>query len=140
MLFAFGGGSAIALVKQLDERQQKRAFQAIACLALSCLSRLYLAIVLSEVQLLTPREQAAARSSVEKRKYLRGAAGSIDSQRRTGALECYEAEAVAAAETGTARKFGRDRGVGLGPCRRVRRVPVTRNLDFGPQLASRSCA
>ena len=97
LLFAFGGGSAIALVKQLDERQQKRAFQAIACLALSCLAGLYLAIVLSEFQLLTPREQAAVRSSVEERKYLRSdtlsAAGSIDSQRRTGALECDEAYA-----------------------------------------------
>ena len=72
LLFAFGGGSAIAFVQKLDAASRKIASIAILSLSLSCLIGVYLGIGISEHQILSPQtEPSVQRSSIESRKYLR---------------------------------------------------------------------
>lgn len=72
LLFAFGGGSAIAFIRKLDPTERVLASKATLALSLSVLVGVYAGIVVSEYQLLTPdRQLASKRVSVSERKYLR---------------------------------------------------------------------
>ena len=94
LLFAFGGGSAISFMQKLDTQDRATAGKAIVALSLACLLGLYVGIILSEYQLLSPGGQGqTVRTSVEARKYLRGnlisKAHAIDQQLQLGS-KTYE--------------------------------------------------
>ena len=72
LLFAFGGGSAIAFLHKLTPDDRKRAAGAIAALSLSCLIGVYSGVAVSEYQLLTPARQLPKRSTpIADNRYLR---------------------------------------------------------------------
>ena len=75
LLFAFGGGSAIALSEKLSPSKQIFACAAIASLSIGCFIGIYSSVYISEHQLLTPAAtratDAAGKTSVEARKVLR---------------------------------------------------------------------
>ena len=84
LIFAFGGGSAIAFQRNLDEQERSTAGKAIFALAASCLVGVYSGIFVTERQLLSPAstpERTVARSDLT---YLRAnigrAADVIDQQ------------------------------------------------------------
>jgi hypothetical protein len=75
LLFAFGGGSAIAFLHRLDPPSRVLAGQAVAALSFSCLLGVYTGIVVSEYQLLSPRRPLPPRTvAVAELKYNRSAA------------------------------------------------------------------
>ena len=57
LLFAFGGGSAIAFLQKLSVPDQRTAASAIFGLSLGCLVGLYAGLYVAERQLLTPPER-----------------------------------------------------------------------------------
>lgn len=73
LLFAFGGGSAIAFVHRLNASSRKLASYAIVALSFGCLIGIYLSVFVTEHQLLTPESyrKPPSMSSVEARKVLR---------------------------------------------------------------------
>lgn len=105
LLFAFVGGSVIALIQKLDKEHRKLAAQAIFAISVGCFIGLYVGILVSEWQVLSPRngEQTDSpwasggleRGSIASRKYLRTQmiepANAIDTQYKTGPLTCEEA-------------------------------------------------
>jgi len=97
LLFAFGGGSAIALMGKLSEAGQVNAYIAIGCLSLSCLFGAYTGIYLTEHQVFTPenRRIIGAKTNVEYLKYLRsemvGTIQSIDERARTKRISYEQA-------------------------------------------------
>ena len=95
LLFAFGGGSAIAFIRKLDNTERVLASKAILALSFSCLLGLYTGIFVCEYQLLTPEEVASKRVSVSQRKLTRdsivSAAHSIDQHRANEEIELEEA-------------------------------------------------
>lgn len=83
LLFAFGGGSAIAFIQKLNIQERVLASKAILALAISCLIGVYAGIYIAENQIFTPDEgRVEKRISIEDRKYLRenivNSANSID--------------------------------------------------------------
>ena len=75
LLFAFGGGSAIAFLRDTQSEDRKRASQAILALSISCVTGIYAGIYTSEQQLLTrDKKVAASRLTSSDRKYLRASA------------------------------------------------------------------
>lgn len=106
LLFAFGGGSVIALIQKLDKEHRKLAAQAIFALSVACFIGLYTGILVSEWQLLSPRngEQTDSpqvlggleREAIDSRKYylrtqMVDPARAIDTQYKTGLLTCEDA-------------------------------------------------
>ncbi len=101
LLFAFGGGSAIAFVQKLDAGQQKNVHKAIGSLAVSCLIGVYASIAISEYRLLSPPSEdvsgrdAAAGTSIKDNKYLFsnlvGKAHGIDATYQSGRLSLEDA-------------------------------------------------
>ncbi len=100
LLFAFGGGSAIGFFHKLDSASRQVASKAIFAFSVACLIGIYIGILVSEHQLLTPksRQEARADASISDSKYLRSyvisKADQIDQLKATGALtpeEAYEA-------------------------------------------------
>jgi hypothetical protein len=71
LLFAFGGGTAIALLKNLNDEQRRMAGQAILALSVSCLLGTYTGIGVAEYQLMTPEAAKGERKSVVDRKLMR---------------------------------------------------------------------
>lgn len=73
LLFAFGGGSAIAFVKDLDQIARKHVGQTILALSIGCLLGIYMSIYISEHQLFTPLLYRASpkESTIDSRKVLR---------------------------------------------------------------------
>ena len=72
LLFAFGGGSAVGFFHKIEEQFRKTAYQLIFALSISCLIGAYSGIVISEYQLLSPKERRQYRveSSIKESKYL----------------------------------------------------------------------
>jgi hypothetical protein len=105
LLFAFGGGSVIAFIHKLDQEHRRLAAQAIFALSVACFIGLYAGILVSEWQVLSPRNGkqtdsprvsgGLVRGSIVSRKYLRthmvDPAEAIDAQYKTGALTCEKA-------------------------------------------------
>ena len=99
LLFAFGGGSAIAFMGKLTEMEQVRASVAIGFFSLSCLLGTYTSILLVEHQIFTPeRVINSDREGITKitdRKLLRStilsASSSIDQRVRSGLINHEEA-------------------------------------------------
>jgi len=73
LLFAFIGGSVIAMVGKLPPADRRLAGQCIIALSLGCLIGTYGGIVVSDYQLLSPKRDhvSAMRMTVADRKYLR---------------------------------------------------------------------
>lgn len=72
LLFAFGGGSALAFLHKLQPSDRRLAAAAVAALSLSCLLGTYGGIMVSEYQILSPtRGDPVSSSAVVDRKYLR---------------------------------------------------------------------
>jgi hypothetical protein len=72
LLFAFGGGSAIGLLKKLEGGDRILACKGIFFLSMGCLAGIYGGIYVSEHQMLTPnRTVAEARMKSGEVKYLR---------------------------------------------------------------------
>ena len=72
LLFAFGGGSAVAFLHKLPPSERRLAAAAVVTLSLSCLIGVYTGIVVSEHQLLSPSiDDSDDRTAVADRKYLR---------------------------------------------------------------------
>jgi hypothetical protein len=94
LLFAFGGGSAIALSEKLSPSKQLFACAAIASLSIGCFIGIYTSVYASEHQLLTPQgtrvTDAAGHTSVEARKVLRSELMeqviALDQMARTGRI------------------------------------------------------
>lgn len=97
LLFAFGGGSAIAFVHKLDSAKRKLASQAVVVLSIGCLVGTYLGIYVTERQLLTPTSYRTTpeKSSIELRKVLRAGlvsqASMIDQLHKSGTLSAEKA-------------------------------------------------
>jgi hypothetical protein len=99
LLFAFGGGAAIAFLHKLKQGERRNASVAITALSLSCLIGVYTGIYITEHQIISTSEVKQARlSSIESRKYLRSininSVEQIDSKLKTGELsikQAYEA-------------------------------------------------
>ncbi len=105
LLFAFVGGSVIAVLGRIGKDDRKVAGQAMTALAISCLVGAYAGIFISEYQLLSPndthapqnytRQSTAERRSVAERKYLRSTyaerAQAIDMQLKNGQLSASQA-------------------------------------------------
>ncbi len=105
LLFAFGGGSVIAVIQKLDQEHRRLAAQAICALSVACLIGLYASILVCEWQILSPRNgglsealqtsRGSLRDSIASRKYLRDhivdPARAIDMQYKNGTLTCEEA-------------------------------------------------
>ena len=75
LLFAFGGGSAVAFLRKLNNDDRRSASQAVTALSLACLVGIYVGIWISESQILTPhrRQQDNSVQTIAERKYLRSA-------------------------------------------------------------------
>jgi hypothetical protein len=75
LLFAFGGGSAVAFAQVKSTKLQRTTSVAIITLSLGCLAGLYSAVYVSEHQVLSPSPARAARDTLplEERKYIRDA-------------------------------------------------------------------
>ena len=72
LVFAFGGGSAIAFLHNLKPEDRRQAGVAVTALAVACLIGVYCGIFVSEYQLFSPNlTQAPETASIESRKYLR---------------------------------------------------------------------
>jgi hypothetical protein len=72
LLFAFGGGSAISLLKKLEGADRILACKGIFLLSVGCLTGIYSGIYVSQYQVLTPdRTVAAARVKSGSVQYLR---------------------------------------------------------------------
>ncbi len=96
LIFAFVGGSVIALLSKVDERQQLLAYKAIFALSTGAIVGLLGGILLSEWQLLGPRRAAGdGDTSIMARKYLREnvipEANRIDQQKRQGLITADDA-------------------------------------------------
>jgi len=96
LLFAFGGGSAIALLKKLDGADRILACKGIFLLSAGCLAGIYGGIYVSQHQLLTPdRAVAAARIKSGAVTYLRenltSAALAVDQRKANGDLTAAQA-------------------------------------------------
>ncbi|MCP3981410.1 MAG: NAD(P)(+) transhydrogenase (Re/Si-specific) subunit beta [bacterium] len=100
LLFAFGGGSAVAFMKQLEAGERRAAGKAVAALSISCLLGLYFGIYVTEAQLLTPSRivSSEAQTSVTDRKYLRSNALS-ELREIDQALDAGEINAAVAYQT-----------------------------------------
>jgi hypothetical protein len=79
LLFAFMGGSVIALLGKLSSEDRKAAGQAIAALSISCLIGIYSGIIVTQYHLLSPRIEGTRAQDTSKRveittdRYLRSA-------------------------------------------------------------------
>lgn len=62
-VFTLAGGSALALFQKLQEADIKRASQSIAAFSVSCLFGLYVGILVTEYQLLSPTNQQSETQS-----------------------------------------------------------------------------
>lgn len=97
LLFAFIGGSLIALLGKLSPSERGLAGQCIVALSIGCLIGTYGGIAVSENQLLSLRgtHTGASRLTVADRKYLRSEiltpAAAIDLQYRQGLINADEA-------------------------------------------------
>jgi hypothetical protein len=95
LLFAFIGGSVIALLNKLPPADRRLAGQCVVALSLGCLIGTYGGIVVSEYQLLSQKKDQPARISVADRKYLRsevfGPAQAIRKQYAQGDITLEEA-------------------------------------------------
>lgn len=96
LLFAFGGGSAVAFLHKLEQCERRNASIAITALSLSCLIGVYSGIYITEHQIISPSEVKQARlSSIESRKYLRSininSVEQIDTKLKTGGLSTKQA-------------------------------------------------
>jgi hypothetical protein len=104
LLFAFLGGSVIALLRRLSADDRRAAGQALCGLSTGCLAGLYVGILVSERQLLSAGQHrlSAARNTDSTRspavvelKYLRSdivkRIDAIDLQYTTQSLSCPEA-------------------------------------------------
>jgi len=60
LLFAFGGGSAVALLKNLEIPDRTTACKAILFLSVGCLAGIYAGIYVTQHQTLTPNRTVAA--------------------------------------------------------------------------------
>jgi len=103
LLFAFMGGSVIALLGKLTAEDRKAASQAIAALSVACLIGIYSGIVVTQHRLLSPRiaktqaEEAPKRAEITAETYLRSSmvdkANAIDimyKNKRITAEKAYE--------------------------------------------------
>lgn len=63
LLFAFGGGSAIAFLQKINSEDRRAAAGAILALSVGCLLGVYGGLFVSERQLLTPQEYRGARAA-----------------------------------------------------------------------------
>ena len=94
LLFAFGGGSAIAFIQKLEIDARKLASIAITCLSLSCLAGIYSGILMTEYHILSPENQNRTSQSREESTYLRAGTTSlvnfIDSQIAKGNITVAE--------------------------------------------------
>ena len=71
LLFAFGGGSAVAFLHKLDAGERRLAAAAVVAFSLSCLAGVHVGIVVSEYRLLSPAGEASeARVSIARNKYV----------------------------------------------------------------------
>lgn len=95
LLFAFGGGSAVAFLQKLDNLAQRRASIAIVCLSIACLGGTYAGIVVTEYQLLSPQTNKQIPDKRSERTYLRSTTTSlvnaIEAQRTKGNLTTEQA-------------------------------------------------
>jgi hypothetical protein len=99
LLFAFGGGSAVAFLQKLDANARVHAGRAIFAISFGCLFGVYTGILVAEHQLLTPERErhkrADQRAKLEDRRYTRGevanAAHAIDQHLTNGRIELREA-------------------------------------------------
>ena len=97
LLFAFGGGSAVAFMQKLEPDNRKRAAVAIIALSISCLVGLYSGVLVAEYQWLSPEKEKAhlTRASIEARKYVRehlvSPANKIDTKLTNNELPIREA-------------------------------------------------
>ena len=99
LLFAFGGGSAVAFLHKLSDRDARRAAMAVVALSLSCLVGVLGGVVVTERQLLTPSDLRKARReaspTVESLKVLRSEAldslADADAQKRAKIITCDQA-------------------------------------------------
>lgn len=96
LLFAFGGGSAIALLKKLEGADRIQACKGIFLLSVGCLAGIYGGIYVTEHQLLTPdRTVAAARMKSGSVPYLRenltSAALAVDQRKANSDLTAAQA-------------------------------------------------
>jgi len=95
LLFAFGGGSAVAFLQKLDRETQRRASVAIISLSIACLVGTYTGIVVSEYQLLSPATNKPIPDKRVERTYLRSSTislvNAIDAQRTKGNLTTEQA-------------------------------------------------
>lgn len=62
LLFAFIGGTAIALVRKLDKNQLRLASIAISSVCISCLLGVYLGVIVTQYQLLSPSKSNSVAS------------------------------------------------------------------------------
>lgn len=95
LLFAFGGGSALAFLHQISEANRRTAAKAVVSLTLACLVGTYAGIVVSERQWLTPVELRSTGGSIEDRKVLRSLAIAevdlIDTRYKLGEISAADA-------------------------------------------------
>jgi hypothetical protein len=97
LLFAFGGGSAVAFMQKVQPDDRRRAAAAIVALSLSCLVGVYSGIVVAEYQWLSPDSEKALaeRVSVGSQKYLKeyliSPAKAIDTKLSSGELTAEQA-------------------------------------------------
>lgn len=104
LLFAFAGGSVIALLRRLTPEDRGLAARALLSLSIGCLAGTYMGIVVSERQLLSPKTLRLTRDSLsastaalspDRFKYLRDAtiqeANAIDVRYGARDLSCEEA-------------------------------------------------
>lgn len=95
LLFAFGGGSAIAFLEKLNVDAQKRAAVAVMCLSLACLLGVYTGIFTTEYHLLSPRKAVPGTVSRLDNTYLKSLvisdANIIDQQLAKGRITLEEA-------------------------------------------------
>jgi hypothetical protein len=95
LLFAFGGGSAVAFLHKLEPGDRRMAGAAITALSLFCLIGAYTGILVSEHQLLSPASSESRETlSVADRKYLRA----IDARQVDLIDARYKARELTAAE------------------------------------------
>jgi hypothetical protein len=96
LLFAFGGGSAVAFLHKLGPAERTRSAGAVVALSIGCLIGVYVGIVVSERQALSPSKRRLAReATTADLKYLRSAdiekVNEIDQRYKGGALSAAEA-------------------------------------------------
>jgi len=95
LLFAFGGGSAVAFLRKLDREAQRRASIAILYLSIGCIIGVYSGIIITENQFLSPKTIKETTSSRDDRTYIRSntitKVNYIDAQLEKGNLTTKEA-------------------------------------------------